>query len=285
MCRQNLSKGRRLVNLGGLCLLVLLALLLGLAPAALAQTPAGTVKVYYIGPADAVAQAIERSPYVTLVSRPEMAQVFVLNDAQLEPAQLQGIGRQVLREDVGLVIFAGSAFPQSTGDLRALLGVGMFGLAGGRSTPRALVAGEEPDPLQKALAWVSAPPLCARTVISNPNLLLPIVKTTTGEPVIQRVRGREQTQVFIVGGWLGDASNEQWVHWPYFDYLIYRLLIEAERGRRRRQAVTTVIASWLLVRRSPTSLRAAYSRQCCQRSALGSINMSWLNRLGPIGPW
>ena len=231
MYHQNLSKGRRLVNLGGLVLRFLV--LLGLAPAALAQTPTGTVKVYYVGPADAVAQAIERvAPYVTLVERPEMAQVFVLNDTQLDPAQLRGIERQVLREEVGLVVFAGPAFPQSTGDLRALLGVGMCGLAGGRSAPRALATSDEPDPLQKSLAWGSAPPLSARTVISNPNLLLPIVETTAGEPVIQRVRGREQTQVFIVGGWLGDASNEQWVHWPYFDYLIYRLLTEAAGAQR-----------------------------------------------------
>mgnify|MGYP006910744894 CR=1 FL=1 len=219
---------------------MLLALLLGLAPAALAQTPTGTVKVYYVGPADAVAQAIERvAPYVTLVERPEMAQVFVLNDTQLDPAQLRGIERQVLREEVGLVVFAGPAFPQSTGDLRALLGVGMFGLAGGRSTPRALATGDEPDPLQKSLAWGSAPPLYARTVISNPNLLLPIVETTAGEPVIQRVRGREQTQVFIVGSWFGDASNEQWAHWPYFDYLIYRLLTEAA-GEARVLSVADV---------------------------------------------
>ncbi len=64
-------------------------------------------------------------------------------------------------------------------------------------------------------------------MITNPNVLRPLVSTVTGEAVVQRVRGREARQVFLVGGWLSDESNAEWWSWPYFDYFIYRLIAEA----------------------------------------------------------
>ncbi len=193
-----------------------------------AQGPIGTVGVYYVGAQDAVARAIANAaPYLVLVDRPELADVYVLNNAPLTPAALQTIRTQALNEDVGVVVIAGPLFPTETSELRSLLGVGTFGLASGKQTIRQVQAGEESDPLREAIPWRSAPPIQARTVISNPNLLLPMVLTTDGGPVIQRVRGRQQTQVFIVGLWTEDASNAVWSTWPYFDYLIYRLIAEA----------------------------------------------------------
>jgi len=199
----------------------------------MAQAPTTTVGVYYVGAQDTVAEAVNNAaPYIVLVDRPELADVYVLNNAPLTPAALQTIRNQTLDEEVGVVIITGPLFPNDTAELRALLGVGTFGMAQGKQTPRRVKAGEEADPLQEAITWSSAPAIQARTVISNPNLLLPVVTTTRGEPIVQRVRGRQQTQVFIVGLWPDDASNTAWTTWPYFNYFIYRLIAEAGDASR-----------------------------------------------------
>ena len=194
---------------------------------AFAQTSAGAVGVYYVGAEDAVARAIDSAaPYLVLVDRPELAQVYILNNSPLDPDRLRTIGRQVQREEVGLIVFAGDLFPTDTAELRSLFGVSTFGLAVGKTSPIQVVEGEA-DPLQRALAWSSAPELSARTVISNPNLLLPVVTTRAGVPLVQRVRGREQFQAFLVGPWAAAEENAAWVTWPYFNYFIYRLVAEA----------------------------------------------------------
>jgi len=200
--------------------------------AASAQTVTGAVGVYYVGAEDVIAHAIARAaPYLVLVDHPELAQVYLLNNSPLTADRLRTIGRQVQREEVGLVVFCGDLFPTDTAELRSLFGVSTFGLAAGKSTPAHVVAGEA-DLLHQAIAWSSAPEIYARTVISNPNLLLPSVTTREGAPLVQRVRGGEQTQAFLVGLWADDKSNATWTHWPYFDYFIYRLVAEAGNAPR-----------------------------------------------------
>ncbi len=218
------------MKLWGNLMLLALILVSVAAPAIVvsAQTSSSTVNVYYVGPQDTIYAAIQRAaPYVLIVDNPELAQVFVLNDPVLEQAQLQGIGRSVLREEVGLVLFLGARFPNTANDIRALLGVGAFSIAAAKTNPQPVRNSTEPDPLQTAIALNSAPEVRARSVISNPNLLQPVVITAAGEPLVQRARGREQMQTFVVGVWFADASNAAWTEWPYFDYLIYRLLAEA----------------------------------------------------------
>ncbi|MBN1922593.1 MAG: hypothetical protein JW892_15195 [Anaerolineae bacterium] len=219
----------------GYVLLVVLILTGVAVPAAMvsAQASPDAVNIYYVGPQDEIYAAIQRAaPYVLLVDNPELAQVFVLNDPVLEYAQLQSIGRLVLREEVGLVLFLGPHFPTDANDIRALLGVGAFGLSAAKNNLQSLRNSTEPDPLQAAIAWNSAPELRARSVVSNPNLLQPVVITAAGEPVVQRGRGREQVQIFVVGAWLADVSNAVWAEWPYFDYFLYRLLAEAAGAPR-----------------------------------------------------
>lgn len=210
-----------------------LLLLIGSSALVFAQTPSGTVGVYYVGLEDAIAEAINvANPYVVRVDQPELAQVLVINNfLPREEETLRLFSNQVRQGDVGLVIFCGSQYPQTADDLRVLLGVSTFGLA---RTDRAsdIQTGSEVDALQTAVAWHSAPQIQARTVISNPNLLLPIVTTSAQEPVLQRVRGREEAQTFIVGGWFNATSNAEWQNWPYFRYLVYRLIVEAAHSPR-----------------------------------------------------
>lgn len=208
--------------------LLLLALLLLPLGGASAQERSG-IAVYYVGPEDAVYLTLVRSaPALRLVPRPELAQVFVLNDADVEMSSLQTVGGWVRKEEAGLVLFAGPHLPRGSGDLRAVLGVGAveFAVVSG-GPPQKVVPGTEEDPLLEAIAWSSAPPVGARTIAANPNIFRPLLLTEGGEPLVERMRGRDRYHVFIVSPWLDDASNAEWSAWPYFTYLVYRLTAEA----------------------------------------------------------
>ena len=212
----------------------MLALLVALSGSTVyAQTPTTPVGIYYVGLEDAIAEAINLAePYIVRVDQPELAQVLVFNDfLPRHEETLELFSGMARRSDVGLVIFCGPQFPQSIEDLSALLGVGTFGIAQ-RENAMAVQTGDQVDELQRTIAWSSAPPIQARTVISNPNLLRPLIITSAREPVIQRIRGRERAQAFIVGGWLAHPSNHEWQSWPYFHYLIYRLILEAANAPR-----------------------------------------------------
>lgn len=208
-----------------------IALFLLLALFLLVPTAAGEgigVGVYYIGPSDGVYATLARSaPYLTFVDRAELADVFVVNDAELTAAEMQAIGQWVREERAGLVVFASPTFPRSVGDLRATLGVGAVELSiVDDGQPRKVHPGTEPDPLMQAMAWASAPPVANRTVVANVNVFRPLLLTEEGEPVVERMRGRDRYQVFVVSPWLADPSNADWLVWPYLNYLIYRLTAE-----------------------------------------------------------
>ncbi len=197
-----------------------------------AQTAGDTVGVYYIGPEDAIAEAIDLArPYLVRVDQPDLAQVIVLNNAPLRET-LQAFSGEIQQERMGLVLFCGPLFPQDINDLRLLLGFSTFGMDQvATAVPVAQAGGD--DPLERAITWSSAPEIRARTLITNPNLLQQVVTTAGAEGsagasgVIQRVRGRDQTQALIVGGWTTHPANAEWPDWAYFNYLIYRLVVDA----------------------------------------------------------
>ncbi len=192
----------------------------------LAQTPTGAVGVYYDGPNDSIKEALQlASPYLVLVDQPDLAQVLVVNGQAPRERSLD-LTPQIRQGNVGMVLFCGEQFPKTAEDMGLLLGLSAFGLAQTEAT-QSLQRSAEVDILQTALAWESAPLLNARTTISNTNLLRPVIITDADEPVIQRVRGRQTYPVFFVGAWLDHESNVEWRNWPYFRYLIYRLVAEA----------------------------------------------------------
>ncbi len=205
----------------------LLLSLLFVTPAAWAQEQG--VKVYYVGPSDLIYATLAHSaPHLTLVRDPAFAQVFVINAADLTLEESQAIGERVRSEQAGLVLFASPFFPRGVGDLKAALGVGAVELHVVDDGSREKVhPATEADPLLEAIAWASAPPVANRTVVANVNVFRPILLTEGEEPVVERMRGREHNQVFIVAPWFGDATNADWLVWPYFHYLIYRLTAEA----------------------------------------------------------
>ncbi|MBN1877173.1 MAG: hypothetical protein JXA33_23320 [Anaerolineae bacterium] len=198
----------------------------------MAQTSTGAVGVYYIGPEDAIANAIDNAaPYIVRVDQDDLAQVFVINNAPISDG-LRVYGQYVQNRTAGMVIFCGRYFPQNITELSILFGVSTFGMARSDAARSLQVTGES-DSLQSEIAWTSAPQIRARTVISNPNLLQPLLETVSpgsamgAEPFLQRARGREKYHIFMVGGWLSDETNTQWQDWPYFQYFVYRLIVEA----------------------------------------------------------
>lgn len=207
---------------------MILALLMLMAwpRSASAQAPTGPTGVYYVGPEDAIADAIDlAAPYLVRVGQSDLAQVIVINNAPLRDS-LEVFSNEIQQGRVGLVLFCGPLFPQAVEDLRALLGVSAFGL-GETAEPVPAQTPAREDPLQEEITWRSAPPIRARTLITNPNLLRTIVVSPEGQGIIQRARGREETQVLLVGGWLSHPSNSGWTEWAYYNYLIYRLIVDA----------------------------------------------------------
>ncbi|MGC9348201.1 MAG: hypothetical protein ACP5JG_08705 [Anaerolineae bacterium] len=219
-----MSTQRSLTRWGRIVIIALLSLCLGSAPVR-AQTP-GTIGVYYVGPEDAVAEAINiAAPHLVRVDQPDLAQVFVINNAPLRES-LPYFSQEVQEGRVGLVLFSGALFPQSLEDMRAVLGVSAFNMSqigeGDDVRPSTIA-----DPLHRGINWNSAPEVKARTVITNPNLLRPIVVTLGQQAVVQRVRGRQDTQALIVGPWFNHPTNDPWISWAYFDYMVYRLVADA----------------------------------------------------------
>jgi O-antigen/teichoic acid export membrane protein len=219
-------------RLGWLFIVLVLLSILG-GSVVHAQTTIAPVGVYYVGLEDTIAAAINLAePYIVRVDQPELAQVLIFNDfLPRQPETLELFSGMAQRSDIGIVIFCGPQFPQDVADLSALLGVSQFGMAQSRDA-QAVQTGDQVDALQRAITWSDAPPIQARTIISNPNLLRPLIITGAREPVLQRVRGRERAQTFIVGGWFAHPSNSEWQNWPYFRYLIYRLVLEAANAPR-----------------------------------------------------
>jgi hypothetical protein len=220
------------------CLGLALLLLLAAAPSRIeARTTRGQILpppagVYYVGPEDMIADAINlAAPYLVRVDQPDLAQVVVINNAPLRDS-LRVFGSDIQQGTVGLVLFCGPFFPQDIEDLRALLAVSTFGLDQ-TATTAPLQLTSVADPIQDAIAWRSAPEIQARTLITNPNLLRSVVSTPDGDGVIQRVRGREQTQALIVTAWFSHPSNQAWSSWAYFDYMIYHLIADAANVGRR----------------------------------------------------
>jgi O-antigen/teichoic acid export membrane protein len=219
------------------CCIIALLILTGLAASSTrlgAQSSA--IGIYYVGPQDAVARAIDfADPYIVRVAQPDLAQVIVINNPLMTESvtqALEAFGADAQQGRVGMVIFCGPLFPQTVQDLRDILGVSTFDMSH-EAVAAGVRATSTNDPLQHAIAWTSAPEVAARTVITNPNLLQSIVAASDHGSAIQRVRGRDrgrattQMQTWLVGPWFGHPSNDRWSQWAYFDYLVYRLIADA----------------------------------------------------------
>jgi O-antigen/teichoic acid export membrane protein len=82
------------------------------------------------------------------------------------------------------------------------------------------------DPIFEQIAWRSAPQVRERTKISGIPLDVLVRTFETEEPILSR-SGVGEGVVYIISAWLSEEANEEFVFWPYFNYLIYYLTFKA----------------------------------------------------------
>jgi O-antigen/teichoic acid export membrane protein len=212
-CQSEAAIGR---HRGRLLILPLLLVLLLLAPAPAAAQ--GVVRVYYAGPAGGVHQALELAGF-DLADDPAQADVFVLNGAVPDAAALA----ERLRAGRGLVLILGSGV--SAEQAGTLLGapVTLQVLTETLSLDRAPRA---QDRLVEEIVWNSSPQVRGRALVGGVDLD-PLVE---GYETHELVLGHGQVgrgTVFLFTPFLSDQANPQIQEWPYFNYLIYHLVVRA----------------------------------------------------------
>jgi hypothetical protein len=86
-------------------------------------------------------------------------------------------------------------------------------------------ADESTHPLLDEVVWSSAPQVRRRTAVDVPQATPIIVAYETGEAILAEVRLGEG-RIFLLSPYL-DGENPQIQEWPYFNYLIYDLVVRA----------------------------------------------------------
>jgi O-antigen/teichoic acid export membrane protein len=225
----------------GLLLLVITIVagpfLLGAGPGGQETQPAADdpVRVFYVEQAgavqsgDPVRRALTLSDQVELTGDLNQAAAIVVYNAW-PPAQVISAVRD---RGLGIVLFIG---PQLDTQLVALgeLGLG-WGGSWGTDPVSAEAAPGLTDPLLEQIAWNSAPQIKARSAIVGTNGESPLetlVQTEADhEPILARMQvglGR----VYVLTPWVtrDGAHNPDLLEWPYWNYLVYHLVVRAANG-------------------------------------------------------
>lgn len=249
---------------------------------ALADQP--PIAVRYLGPAGPVRQALGLATSLSPVADIQAADVTVLNDTDLSPDEARRIGEAV-RAGTGLVLIMG---PRVTSETLAEL-LGQEVALAARDEARSLQSLEPPppsfwerllrrpvarkavDPLLEEINWRSAPQVLQRSVLSDLDSQVLVQTYQADEPVVARLRLGQGT-VYLLSVWLSGEANGALVEWPYFNYLVYHLAVQAAGAtpetfadypaspvphRTQRRAVlalvavmlATTVTAFLLVRR------------------------------------
>jgi hypothetical protein len=189
-----------------LVLAVAVGLLMWAAMPVLAQARAeGALRVWDLGPDDAVHQALALIPGVGMVADPADADAIVVHNAPLTAAQAQAVAAAV-QGGTGLVLLLGPDLPDSF--LGLILG------QGGALTPQDLAQSATltpstgaDDPLLDDINWNSAPQVRERSALPGAGLE-PLVVTEAGETVVGR-----QGPVTVVTAWLSGEHNSDLQEW------------------------------------------------------------------------
>ncbi len=204
---------RRLWKLLLLPLLPLLLCLCVVPPVAAQEV----VRVYYAGPEGAVRTALELADF-SLVDNPAQADVALLNgvipDAPALAERLQAGG--------GLVLILGPGL--SAEEVGALLGapVTLQRLTATLSLDR---APQVQGPLVEQIVWNSSPQVRDRARVGGIELVPLVSGYETEELVLGQGRVGAGT-LYLFTPFL-DSANPQIQEWPYFNYLIYALVVRA----------------------------------------------------------
>ncbi len=197
-------------------LMATIALCLALSAPTWAQSEPAALRVYDLGPADAVHQALVLIPGVQFTTDAVSADVIVAHNAPLTEAQAQAL----VDSDKPLILFLGPDLPDAVANL--LLGQPGIPTPELVTEPATLVGSPgADDPLLRDVNWNSAPQVRERSALSDAGLE-PLVATEDGDLIVGR-RGATT----VVTPWLTGDHNTDLQEWPYFNYLVHHLTATA----------------------------------------------------------
>ena len=199
---------------------------MGMPCRALTHSGHGGMPVYYKGPDDAVRRALFLTDLLTHITDSREARVVILNDPALLPEEAIRIG-QNLQGGQNLVIFLGPRTDAAT--LRIILGEAVE--VNPVTDPQSLRPADRLHGWAALVNWLSAPQVRARSMLDGVSLV-PLVLTEKGEVAVGTGRIGLGV-VWVVSPWLNDKGNVALREWPYFNYLVYSLVVWAAGGEVR----------------------------------------------------
>lgn len=169
--------------------------------------------------AGVICQALGLAREVQFTDRIEQAEVLALEGS---PANTEEVAERV-RKGAGLVWALGPEVGAE--ELSQILGVSVQ-LSLSREAV-GLVPGDsaEGKSLAEQVVWASAPQVRDRLLLQGVELIPLAQAYEDGTPVLAQVEVGEG-RVYLFLAFLGDA-NPQLQDWAYFDYLVYRLVMQA----------------------------------------------------------
>jgi O-antigen/teichoic acid export membrane protein len=200
-------------------LFLVLYILLLVACSSQSQTAGNPIPVYYVGPHDGVPSALKIANFL-LVDDPALAKVIVLN-GELPASQLTF---DQVQSGTGLVLILGPNL--SSEQVAHLLNIpleldyqedaiSISGLA------------RVKDLLVQDIVWNSAPQIRERSDVLSPvSSLQPLVTSYQDGEWVLWSRQVGNSPMFILNAYLGN-DNLPFQKWPYFNYLVYHLVVRA----------------------------------------------------------
>ncbi len=204
----------RIGLLKGLTIFLLTFILLVGSVAPVKASP-GLLAVYYAGPEGSVKTALELANF-SFVDSPEEADVIVLNGISPDSKIIDAV-----TAGAGLVFIFNETV--TADDLKPLLGDISLEK---RTEAVTLIANESnPDEIVTDVLWSSAPQVRERSTIGG-NEFDPLVTGYDNGEIILGKPNLGEGNIYFFTPYL-DGFNSQFQEWPYYNYLIYNLVVRS----------------------------------------------------------
>lgn len=207
----------------GIVLALVILLLTACAPTAI-QTSVPPVKVYYAGvngEKTGVVTALrlaQQSGTTLLVDEPAKADVLVLNGKIQDPGEFN----RYVQAGKGLVLILGADV--DVADLTVLLGAPIT-IQSDETPVSPVVDKNTLDSLIQDIVWTTATQVRQRLVANDPGWTPLVTAHETGDILLAQMKiGTGQAYIWTA---FLDGVNPQFQEWPYFNYFIYHLVVQA----------------------------------------------------------
>jgi hypothetical protein len=190
------------------------------------------INVYYVAQVggaqtdDPVLQALTLTDRLNVVDSLDQADAIVVYNASPSFQEVSAVRDRGL----GIVLFMG---PQLDTQMARLADLGL-GWGGGWGTEAISIepVPEISHPALEQITWTSAPQIKARSVVagvSGGSALETLVRTEESHEMLLGQVTAGNGQVFIFTPWIppDEAHNPDLLEWPYWNYLVYNLTVQA----------------------------------------------------------